>query len=82
MRCAGNATEVCGGSAKLTVYRNTAYVAPVIQPSVGKYVAKGCVTDPNTSGRALAGAAYTSKTAMTADSCVKFCLGKGFKYAG
>ncbi|TKA82437.1 hypothetical protein B0A49_00036 [Cryomyces minteri] len=82
MRCAGNATEVCGGSAKLTVYQNTAYVAPVIQPSVGKYVAKGCVTDPNTSGRALAGAAYTSKTAMTADSCVKFCLGKGFKYAG
>lgn len=41
-----------------------------------------CVRRDNVSGRALTGAAYTSTTDMTIESCVNFCDGHGFNYAG
>ncbi|KAI9684287.1 MAG: hypothetical protein M1822_005760 [Bathelium mastoideum] len=82
LRCNGNDTEVCGGSARLSVYNNTAYVAPRVVNNVGKYVTKGCLTDPNNgNGRALAGNSTRSPT-LTVESCVKFCLGQSYKYAG
>ncbi|KAI9714898.1 MAG: hypothetical protein M1820_000187 [Bogoriella megaspora] len=81
-RCSGNNTEVCGGSGTLSLYNNTAYVAPSIVDHVGKYVTKGCLTDPNNGkGRALA-AASTRSDSITVEVCVKFCLGKGMKFAG
>ena len=36
----------------------------------------------NVSGRALTGAAYTSTSDMTIESCVNFCDGQNFNYAG
>ena len=82
IRCSGSNAEVCGGSGRLSVYNNTAYVAPRIVDHVGKYVNKGCLTDPNNgNGRALAGNS-TKSTSLTVESCVKFCLGQSYKYAG
>ena len=82
LRCSGNDAEVCGGSGRLSVYNNTAYVAPHVVNNVGKYVTKGCVTDPNNGkGRALAGNS-TKSASLTVESCVKFCLGQSYKYAG
>ncbi|KAK4996850.1 hypothetical protein LTR66_003637 [Elasticomyces elasticus] len=81
-RCAGNTTEICGGPSVLSMYNNTAYNPPKIASSAGKFVSKGCITDPNTRGRALQGASTTSSTLMTVDYCAKFCLGKNFHYAG
>ncbi|KAL9074517.1 MAG: hypothetical protein Q9157_004376 [Trypethelium eluteriae] len=82
LRCNGNDVEVCGGTGRLSVYSNTAYVAPHIVNNVGKYVTKGCLTDPNNGkGRALAGN-RTVSSGLTVESCVKFCLGRSYKYAG
>lgn len=82
MRCGGRGDQICGGSNAISLYNNTAYVAPKIKTPIGKYVNKQCLTDPaGTAGRALQGASTTSTT-MTADVCVKFCLGKRLKYAG
>ena len=81
IRCAGKNEELCGGNNALSVYKNPKFKAPAIKNPVGKYASKGCLTDPNTSGRALAGAA-TTNAAMTAEMCVKFCLGKSMNYAG
>ncbi|CAK3834219.1 Hypothetical predicted protein [Lecanosticta acicola] len=81
MRCSGAGDELCGGSNALSVYQNTTYVAPKIKTPIGKFLSKQCYTDPNTNGRALTGAYMTSPT-LTEDSCVKYCLGKYFHYAG
>lgn len=81
MRCSAAALEVCGGSGVLTMFNNTGFVQPASKPSIGKYVTKQCLTDPNTSGRALQGPSTTS-TLMTNELCVKFCLGKLMHFAG
>ena len=81
MRCPGAEPEICGGSAVLSIYNNTKYVAPKQKAKIGKYVAKGCLTDPNTSGRSLQGASTTSSVMME-ELCVKYCLGQRYHYAG
>ena len=82
VRCDGNNAEVCGGVGRLSVYNNMRYVAPRVVNNVGKYVTKGCLTDPNNGmGRALAGSSMRSAS-LTVESCVKFCLGGSYKYAG
>jgi hypothetical protein len=62
------------------VYSNPSYQPVVVVPSVGKYQSKGCLHEPS-GARALAGATYNDPL-MTVEKCVKFCLGKRFKYAG
>lgn len=81
MRCGGRGDQLCGGPNAISLYNNTAYVAPKIKSPIGKYVAKGCFTDPGGDKRPLT-AASTSSDTMTADMCVKFCLGKRMHYAG
>ncbi|KAG9688704.1 WSC-domain-containing protein, partial [Aureobasidium melanogenum] len=80
-RCAGNFSQICGGSGLLSVYSNPLYRPVQVVPSVGKYQSKGCLTEPTNGNRALAGASTTDPL-MTVEKCVKFCLGKRFKYAG
>ena len=81
-RCAGNFSQICGGSGKLSVYSNPAYKPVTIVPNVGKYKSKGCLLEPTTGGaRALTGAS-TTDSQMTVEKCIKFCLGKRHKYAG
>lgn len=81
MRCGGSEPQICGGANALSVYTTVGFVAPKIKTPIGKYVAKGCLTDPGTNGRALQGAS-TNDQAMTEDKCVKFCLGRKMRYAG
>ncbi|KAK4501816.1 hypothetical protein PRZ48_007625 [Zasmidium cellare] len=81
-RCTAAGDQQCGGPNAISLYNNTAYQPPSIKSAVGKYVTKGCLTDPNSgNGRALQGAAMTNET-LSADSCVKFCLGNRFHYSG
>ncbi|KAI5365343.1 putative carbohydrate-binding WSC [Septoria linicola] len=81
-RCTGVGDEICGGANAISLYRNTTHVAPRIKSPIGKYTQKNCLTDPNGSGgRALTDYRTTSNV-MTADLCVKTCLGRRFKYAG
>jgi hypothetical protein len=82
-RCAGALNEACGGTSLANVYSNDNFVAPPkpsAQPSVGKYVFKGCYYEAS-SGRSLQNASMTSTT-MSVDMCTKFCLGKKFRWAG
>ena len=88
MACSGNKAETCGGSDRLSVYNNTAFVAPKIVQSVvastgalGTYTYRGCYTEL-TNARALSSYAVTSTTLMTAEYCVAACSGKGYAYAG
>lgn len=81
VRCQGAQPEICGGSGVMTIYSNLTFIVPVAKPKIGKYTTGQCLTDPNTSGRALQGAAMTNPL-LTNEMCVKFCLGKYFHYAG
>lgn len=81
MQCAGNFSEVCGGSGTVSVFNNTAYIPVAITPSVGRYLNKQCLTEPSSGVRALAGESMTSSV-MTPNLCVKYCLGKQYHFAG
>ncbi|BFZ56810.1 hypothetical protein PYCC9005_003858 [Savitreella phatthalungensis] len=77
--CAGDTTEVCGGSGWLSVYSDTSYIAPVIpQTSTdGSASYVGCFVD--TSSRILPGRASSNGTV---DGCVASCTAQGYSYAG
>jgi hypothetical protein len=85
MLCSGNKSEICGGSTRLSVYNNTAFIAPKIVRSlagtVGTYKYQGCYTEL-TNARALSNYEVTSLTLMSAEYCVSTCSGKGYAYAG
>lgn len=66
-RCTGVGDEICGGPNALSLYNNTAYIAPSVKSPIGKFVQQECLTDPGLSGgRALANYSFTSTT-MTAE---------------
>lgn len=84
MACAGDATEICGGPSRLSLY-GTSETAPAFTPQphepVTEYEARGCWTE--VSGvRALPGAAAFSASAMTIDGCGNYCLNSGFEWFG
>lgn len=81
MRCRGASDQICGGPNALSLFNNTGYVSPAPAARVGKYDSIGCVSDPNNGGRALQGASMTDDN-IDNGKCVKFCLGKGLRYAG
>lgn len=81
MRCSGRGDQLCGGPNAISLYKNTAYVAPQIKNQIGSFSSKGCITDPSGGSRTLNETSFASDT-MTADSCVKYCLGKRMQYAG
>ena len=80
MRCIGNNNQMCGGPGAMSLYNNTAFIPPKAKSPIGKYVAKGCLTE-GTNGRALQGDGMTNAN-MTNEMCVKYCLGKRYHYAG
>ena len=51
-------------------------------PSIllGTWAYQGCYTD--TGARVLSGSSYVNATGMTDESCIKFCDGLGYYYAG
>ncbi|KUJ19894.1 WSC-domain-containing protein [Mollisia scopiformis] len=76
MACAGNKSEICGGSSRLSVYNNTAFVPPVIPKTVGSYQYTGCYTELST-GRAMGSLGLTNTTGMTVEMCIGVCGAKG-----
>lgn len=84
MPCAGNATQICGGPNRLSVYNYTG--TPQLTPShaevVGEYGFEGCFTEPASGGRALSGFSFVNGTALSAQLCVARCEERGFAYAG
>ena len=72
MACSGNAAETCGGSNRLSIFNNTAYIYPGNPKTVNSYTYLGCYQEVTT-GRLLSGASYTDTVAMTAESCTAFC---------
>ena len=97
MICSGNRSELCGGSNSISVWNSTTYngtyaMFPSKAGNTLSYISGGtarkasylgCAPDNvNNFGRALNGASYTDGAAMTIESCVRFCAGKGLAIAG
>ena len=82
VRCAGDYGQVCGGRSFLSVYENHNYTEVLVNPFVGHYLSKRCVTDPNAALRPLKAGGYNDGVNMTVESCVRFCQTHGYKYAG
>jgi hypothetical protein len=88
MACSGNATEVCGGSNRISVYGNggTPPPGPFTNPGPPGWSLVGCYSDKDVS-RALpnAGAAPGGGAAMTVSLCTTACTGytlAGVEYGG
>ncbi|KAK4119638.1 WSC-domain-containing protein [Parathielavia appendiculata] len=85
MPCAGDATTVCGGPNRLSLYGVSAEAPtftpyPVPEPVTAPEY-EGCWTE--VSGvRALSGASAFSATAMTVEGCADYCLNSGFTWFG
>jgi hypothetical protein len=80
MACGGNSAQQCGGSSRLSVYNNTAYVMPQVVSSVSTYQMKACYND-NVAARAF-NSYVIATNAMTVEMCVSSCSARGFLYAG
>ncbi|KAI1621836.1 WSC domain-containing protein [Exophiala viscosa] len=89
MTCAGNTSEICGGSNALSLFQNKLYEQPG-NPSTVNITGKsaqfgylGCYTE-GTSGRALGGSSSysTTSSSMTVELCVAACYARGYDYAG
>lgn len=83
MTCGGNSAEFCGGSNRLSVFNNTAYVSPVAPTNSGNYVLQGCYQEAS-AGRLLSGASFSNTTGMTVEMCTTYCQAQGTSgvYAG
>lgn len=90
MACKGNSTQICGGSSKISVWRNTLYVPTrnLVAISGSGYTYLGCYTE-GVNGRALgkgASAIITSYSTIhstsTVEKCASYCVGKGYAYMG
>lgn len=77
--CTGNNTEVCGGAKSLSVWNSTsATIPPTAVKAVGAYALQGCYSGSNI----IKAASHTSATGLTVESCVGYCITKGYKVAG
>ena len=77
--CAGNQTEICGGAESLSVWNSTSStIPPTTVKAVGFYALDGCYSGPNM----LTASSYTSTSKMTVETCVGYCITKGYKVAG
>jgi hypothetical protein len=72
MACSGNSGETCGGSNRINIFNNTAYVYPGNPQNVNSYVYLGCYQEATT-GRLLSGMSYSDTQGMTVESCTAFC---------
>ncbi|KAF8576591.1 WSC-domain-containing protein [Ramaria rubella] len=78
--CTGNPDQLCGAPSLLSVYTSgVPAVFPTQVPSVGQWVAAGCITD-SVDPRTLSNSVTFS--AVTVESCTSSCLSEGFILAG
>jgi len=76
--CTGDATEMCGGSRRLSLYHDTTSAPPTAPGGIGSYAPLGCYTDKQTDRTLTAGLLRSSS--MTIATCATFC--SGHKYFG
>jgi hypothetical protein len=89
MACAGNSTEICGGSNAINIYNSTTPASTgtggpakgVNATEILPFTYQGCYTDNNASGRALM-YQQPDNTSMTVESCISVCSGLGYTIAG
>ena len=80
MPCSGDASKVCGGANRLSVYTNKEFFYPTVREVHGNYVSLGCFKEGKTE-RALGGLAFRDP-AMTPELCINGCEQQGFGFAG
>ncbi|KIM24144.1 hypothetical protein M408DRAFT_331913 [Serendipita vermifera MAFF 305830] len=78
MTCTGT-PEVCGGSARLTVWQNQGTVTDPNTQTIGSWTGQGCYTD-SVQNRALPNRKFID--GMTVEKCTAACFAEDFKYAG
>lgn len=78
-KCGGDPTQVCGGNWKLSVYKNAAYVPPVVKSTIQGYSYQGCYVD---SFARVLGSYVSASEQMTQDTCVGVCKSRGLPVAG
>lgn len=71
MKCSGDTTTVCGGPARMTLFKSTAQ-APT-NATVAGWTYDGCYTD-STSARVLTGK-YVPDSSLTIEKCAAACKG-------
>lgn len=76
MACAGSATELCGGSNRMTIFKSNANIAVPINPSITEYGYKGCYKD-SAYARVLTTSVPASDS-MTVERCAAACKGSHF----
>ncbi|KAH7130137.1 heme peroxidase [Dendryphion nanum] len=75
MPCSGNPSQTCGAGSRLSLYKNSKFVAPVNPPITG-YNYLGCYSEAD-GGRTL-GDTDTTSDDMTVEKCATFCNGSGY----
>ncbi|KAH8891648.1 glyoxal oxidase like protein [Thozetella sp. PMI_491] len=82
MACSGDATEVCGGPSRLSLFHSPDPVGPQPNPGVDGWEYIGCYSE-GTTGRTLSTAIGSIPAAnMTVASCTTACKAAGFILAG
>ncbi|KFY67163.1 hypothetical protein V496_01737 [Pseudogymnoascus sp. VKM F-4515 (FW-2607)] len=76
--CTGDATQACGGSRRLSLYRNEGLTGPQQPGTVGNYKLHGCVTDSQ--GLRTLSQDMLRSDDMTLETCATFC--GGYTYFG
>ena len=80
MACAGDATEKCGGPARMNFYVNGN--TPSVNPGHNGWAYQGCYTDDVSARTLTPGVAAAPAGGMTVDYCTSACQSQGFAYAG
>ena len=82
MACAGNSSQTCGDSSRLSVYASGSLkqnAQPVVPSAVGNYKFYSCMTEAS-SGRALSASSFSDGAKMTIQACAAFC--QDYQYFG
>jgi len=77
--CAGDSTELCGGTWAANVYLNENYLPPALVPISGAFESRGCFTD-SSKPRLLSSGHSTDYGGMTVAKCIAMA-GPSYKYA-
>ncbi|KAJ3072472.1 hypothetical protein HDU98_003548 [Podochytrium sp. JEL0797] len=78
--CAGNSTELCGGSGAISIYTYNTTAVPATNPIVPNWPYMGCYSD-SPSSRTLT-SLQSNKLIATVESCATACAAGKFQYAG
>lgn len=80
MPCKGDATQACGGRARLSVYQNPTLTAPKANPGVDGWISYGCLADSQ-QNRTLPNLKPVGGP-MTVALCIAGCKAAGYGFGG